>query len=576
MVIAVDKKKRQVELLTLFSLCVYVVVQSAAFGSGWFLADDAQQLAYVNSAESLWTLFGADSFALFRPIKNFLFLLFTLLAPYGVDYCRACAVLIGMASFFPVRQLCCRCFDDELKGGVAAAVWLLSPTLVSSVAWLSCLNIQIMVAFAAMAIVAHDRSFGGNRKCCWISLSVVSTSVALLSYESAVCIPLAIIVFDLLLRPGRFRSKGAIVCYLVHLVVVALYLVVRHQVNGVNEVMGSFANTTRMQMACAAPYFTLQHFLSWFWPFGRFLAFGSFSWSPAVVPLLIGSFFACLVLGVASIVLAQKSRALSFGILLAFIAFGPTSNLLGFGNGPYGDYYMSFASVGLSISLTAIFFGAIDMAKRGSRVPLLIAFMLLGIRVVAVAEAHHWAANWSSEINAFVESMENFPEVFSNKIVVSQWLGDHGKYDEALALGDEVEAVVGAESGQMSVINIVRGLHALNVTKDADYAISCFQKSRFLRNGKKANRHFYIGCVLEDLKHDLAGAEREYRAAIPLRWDADTVAPANRLARLLAIRGDFKEAVELLERAHQVNPSDMNVLRNLETARKDLSKGGRL
>ena len=83
---------------------------------------------------------------------------------------------------------------------------------------------------------------------------------------------------------------------------------------------------------------------------------------------------------------------------------------------------------------------------------------------------------------------------------------------------------------------------------------------------------FYRGCVYEDLLGDDKAAEAEYRAAVEGEWNADTPSAADRLARLLAIRGELDEAESLWVKAAKLRPDDADIQHNLLQIRRESAR----
>lgn len=533
-------------------LAAYAAVQSVALMAPWFPADDMQELAFVRLAEGWTGLLGVDAFGLFRPVKNLAFFCLSGLESCGMPAVRAFAVAIGLATFFPVRAFFRRVFDDRRYALAATAVWMLAPTLVSSVVWLSCINIQLMCAFAAGAIVLHDRGRP--------VIAALLVLLACVSYESAVAVGPCIVVFDFFLRPSRMRERGTYCTYAFYAAVTLAFLVVRHFVGSVHAVNGSFANCTRMDIVFASAYISWQHFLSWIWPFGRMAVFGGYAAGSVPPFVLVSSWLAIAAVAAAALVLRRRSPAVAFGLAVSLVGFLPVSNVTGVGNGPYGDYYLGIASFGLATASVALC--TVRIARP----------FIAVLRVAAFIAAFHWAWLWADGDRAYFAAAENFPEFFGNKIVLVKRLADAGLWDASLELGREVESTVGAESGQMSDVYLVRGLHALQVVKNADQAIAFFEKSRKGDDfgGAGRNRDYYIGCVYEDLKDDTEKAAALYASSLRGRWTGDSVPAADRYARILAIKGDLESAIPIWEKALLIDPDNESVRHNLSQARSSL------
>ena len=558
---------------------VYAGVLSLSITNEWFPADDAQELAFVQSLDSFWGLFGADTFGLFRPVKNFLFWLFVHLTPaVGIRGCRMVGIAIGVLSFFPVLALCRKVFANERKALASAAIWLLSPTLVSSVVWLSCVNIQIMVALSALAIVFHDDAFSANRcRPSRILFSGIFLFFALVSYECAIAVLPVLFLFDVLLRPERIRRRSAWLAYLFYFLTVEVYLVLRGCFHSTTQVNGSFESVLRWQLVVSSPFFTAQHFASWFWPFGRMTVCGSYQWGqvPWTGLILLAMIFASILLF--AVLERKRFPILSFCILLALLAFAPVSNCLGLKNGPYGDYFLSLASIGLSAG--TVEFCSILLRVKGSARRLAIAMVVAfaALRLASIPETARWAWLWGRGLEAHVESVNNFPDFFSHKLMLAQLFLDSGEYDKALTLCSEVERQVNPGTRWMARIYLIRALNVLIAEEDADRALDFLAKSEIMEENDREdvrNRHYYRGCVFDDLKGDEATAEKEYELALLGKWDIDSVPCADRLARIKAIHGDLAGAISIWEKAAKLDPNNEYIQWNLALARKKASGAG--
>ena len=564
--------RKLLRILPLLVPLLYVAVMSFSINANWFVVDDKQEIAFVRGCESVWTLFRHDVFGLFRPVKNLLFLLFSHLSEHGVKWNRLIAIAIGVLSFFPVRALCRRILGSEGKGLAAGAVWLLSPTLVSSAAWLSCVNIQVMVSFATLAMVCHDSAWdSGTFRPKRIALAGLFQFLALVSYECALAVVPLLLLFDWILRPGRLVTKRVRIAHATYWAIALVYLGLRTLASAKYIADGIWAEAARWQLAVSSPWFTAQHFASWFWPFGRFIVLGGYHWGDVSVRTLAG----CAALGVlalvAAVFLRKRLPALSFCLFFALLGFAPVSNCLGTGNGPYGDYYLTLASVGLAAGCVEIAF-LLARARGSWRVPALSVVVLFALmRISAIAEAAHWARLWSDGVSAYEESSRNFPRVASNKLLVIEEYSNQGRYEEALELGRQIEDILPPGSSRMDVVHRVRALYALNVEKDAKKSFALLDRCLELAPTPVATNlvHFYRGCVFDDLADDAEAAEKEYETALSDGVNYKLVPCADRLARLKAIRGEREEAIKLWETAEKGDPDSVSVLWNLSVAYRE-------
>lgn len=551
---------------------VYVAVLSFSVSNECFWADDFTSLRFVRGLSSVWSLFGHDSFNYFRPVKNIVWFGFSKLAPFGLEWCHVVSICIGALSFFPVQALFRRVLGSKGKALAAAAVWLLSPTLVSCSAWLSCTNIQIAISFASLAIVCHDSIWRhGSISLLRVILACLFLFLSLLSYECMIATTPILLAFDCLLRSERLKSSRGKSVHLAYWVITLVYLYLRH-LSCARDSSALWVDAERWQLVVSSPYFTIRHFSIWFWPFGQFTVLGNYRWGDIPLWELAG----CAVLGIVVLVLAflirRKNPILSFGILFATLGFAPVSNCLGFGNGPYGDYYLALSSIGISISCIEI---ADKLLSIHGRLRCLGAFLviLFGLtRTAGMVESARWARLWGRGDLAFEESVRNHPVFFANKLAFVQFLTNEGRYEEARELGDQIETAIGGHPERMSTIHLVRALYALNVSHNTQEALTNLDRCQAVLGFNITSNlcHFYRGCVFDDLIGDMETAENEYRSALGDAWGGELVPCADRLARLKAIQGDLNEALRLWKRASEIDPENVSVLWNLSVAYREI------
>ena len=551
---------------------VYGAVMLPSVTGKLFVADDPVELEFVRALPVVRLLSGHDAFDLFRPVKNAIWLAFSALEPFSVEWCHVFAIAIGILSFFPVLALCRRISSSAWKALAAASAWLLSPTLVSSVAWLSCVNIQIMVAFAALAIVFHDTAWnGGSFRPSRMVLAGVFLFLALVSYECAVAVAPILLAFDWILRPERLRNRLAWLPHTFNWSIVLLYLFLRHIAGAKGTMGGQWIEATRGQLIVSSPWFALQHIASWFWPFGRFSVGGSYVWGEVSIMILA----LCAVAGFAVLALAWALRgrhpALSFSVLFAVLALAPVCNCLGFGNGPYGDYYLALASVGLAAGSVEIAW-CLAEAKGRWRIPAFSAVAAFAlVRAAAVPEAARWAHLWTSGDLAYAEATRNFPDSLLNLTGSLFGLMAEGRWEDVLSSGDRIEAKVGPDSPRMAGVYYSRFAHALDVTKDRDRAVEMLDRFAAVTDPDETGKQvlFHRGRISEILDQDMENAERCYEKALSGRWDIGLLPCADRLARLKALRGELAEAIALWEKARTISPNNASVFWNLSIAYRD-------
>lgn len=543
---------------------VFIFVMSFSISDELFRIDDQEEFRLVGESTSLLSLFSTDAFVFLRPIKNAIFFIFHLIAPFGIRWCHVLAIIICALSFFPVLSFFRCVLQSERQALAASAVWLFSPTLVSSVAWLSGVNIIVMVAFAASAIKFHDSAwhndtFATNR----IILSSAFVCLSLLSYECGVAIVPLLLLFDFFLRPKRLQTNKGLFVHSTYFTILFLYCILRFLFSAKLSADGFSDDTTRLQLAFSSPFFFVAHFLLWFWPFGRLCVFGSYHWG--MIPVL--TLCLCWILLVAAILFCfhrtDKNKTIKFCILFFIVGFAPTSNCLGFGNGPYEDYYLGLCSLGLSAGLVAVITKLSRTTGTWKWGAYATALLLIGLRILAGAETISWAYSWQSDFQIWKESVRNRPEFFPNKMMLALAFIDVGKFNDALQMSREVECMLNPDSRHMSTVFLIRAICELREGKDATKAFYLLDRSHKANpsNRTEGAWRYYRGRVFEDLLGDLKQAEFEYsQAAFSPKSNYGAL---HRLASILAKQGRTDEAIAIWNRILQSIPSDEEALWSL-------------
>lgn len=562
------RSKTILRILPFLVPLVYAALMAFSVSPAIFPIDDQQEFSFVAETNSFLSLLGADTFQLFRPVKNLLFAVFSILAPFSIRLCHFVGILIGVLSFFPVRALCRRILGSEEKALLASSVWLLSPTLVSSAAWLSAANILVMVACAAGAVVLHDSAwdaahYRGSR----VLFASLCLFISLLSYECAVAIVPLLFLFDLYLRPGRLQTKESREAHALYWILAVLYLVLRHADSAKSGGTGLFfVETTRLQAILSAPWYYVWHCFLWFWPFGRLFILGSYRWGDVPVWELAACWVVLFFAIIWCLTRIRKNSVAKFCSLFFLVGFAPTSNCLGFMNGPFGDYYMGLASIGLAGWVAILVLPTDGCIEKRCFPGLALAVVLFASRVWGLAETASWAVAWGSGMAVVDASVRNHPEFFSNKIVLAASIFGKDRYDEALRLCCEVEEAVGPDSRHMATIFVLRGIYEMVVNNDGDAALRFFDEIPRVDSSEDAKKkwHFNRGRVFETLRNDPFAAEKEYRLAV--EGKDPNLAAAHRLALIEVKTGKINAAIHLWKRILRIKPDDDTSLWHLAMA----------
>lgn len=552
----------------------YVALYAGAWHAPLCFLDDTGELFYVRSGLSWHDLFVRDFYGFFRPIKNVFFMGFDgLIRAGGTTPAHAVALGVGLASLLAVNQLFRRLLGNPWTALTASAVWLFAPTMVSCTAWLSSVNIQAMTGFAAGAVLLHlqaaEAQTAHARGRAWAVLAVCSV-LAMLCYEGAVCLPLLLVATDLWLWPERVRTRTAQRGYLLAALMLALFLVLRALGGQRGQLSGSFAEITRWQVAASSAHFMLLHLGTWLWPFGRQALFGGYYWGQVPVAVLALEWLTLGLLAAAALVWRPRAPRLTLGLVWFFVGFAPMSNVIGFKNGPYGDYYMACASLGLALSCAA---GGDALLRRvrgrqgfhGWQAAAALAVLTLGVgwRLAAAVESAAWVQAWNDPVALLERSAHTFPEAFDVLTELAKQRVEQGRFAEARTLAERAITLAPKRGGAYAVLAVVA-----DRSGDTPAAWTALRQFLKLSENHTAWGWFFAGYLSEECDHDPVQAERSYREALAgtEAWTADHVAAAEALGLLLASRGRPAEAIPVMQRAAALAPDHAPLQHNLAVA----------
>ena len=424
-------------------LLAYVAIGACSIHASFFPLDDMDELYLVRASGSWLSLLGTDLYHFFRPVKNLLFVAYNWLYDHGgMVPVRAVALVIGLMSAWMVFKLCCRLLANRKWALVATAIWLLSPTLVSSTVWLSATNILLMTGLAAAALTCHDLAcesrelLTGSAKIAagiWSAIAVLCLILALASYEGAVSVVALFFAMDWYLRPARLRRFSTWRQYFLYGLALAIYLILRHQAQSTQYVLGGFSGVSRLEAVISSGYLTMLHTSIWLWPFNQMAVIGGYYWGQVPMVELAVCSLVVLAAIVFSILWRRRNPCVALGILWFLLAFAPMSNILGFRNGPYCDSYIALASVGLAIAFAAILRALWPLRMTGITRSLAVAIITLLItsRVAAAFEAAAWSYAWNDPVLAYQRSLRTFPQAFDAMTELAKLYKARAEYRKA-------------------------------------------------------------------------------------------------------------------------------------------------
>ena len=559
-------------LITAGLMALLLVAAGALYARALYappILDDLSELALASSWQTPSRILGPDCYGFFRPVKNAIFYALSrtpgLLPMSG----HVLSIVLFAFSILLAFFYFSRCLRSDAWAVAAAGLWALAPTQVAVVAWLSCANQLVMMCAVFGALILYERAqlgSTGSRAWSWGGVAACSL-LAMASYEMAVVMPVLIVLHDVLLdsrrlRMGRNRAGYVALCGLAGLFVAARFMLGNRTLAG-NQL---FAPITKGELAFSSVYFVVEHLGAWFWPFGRQNLLRSFDLRQEGVVLAVGAawlvFVAVVLLG---IYLRRRAPWIGWGLLWFAVGLFPVSNIIPLFVGPFGDYYLPLASVGLVIAVVLSCRGWVDEARASRKVlPRLLSVLAVGAVVVwfgfRVAETAKWILTWNSEEAIFRRTLEAYPDAHSARGNLARVLSQEGLLDEAIR---EANKVIAAAPWQT---------HAYYSLADALLNSGRMEEAMGVlrRVHEVAPADVYpslLAGFIQEQMGDAAAAERFYREALQLPWNPEqSPTVALNLGRMLAMSGRMDEAIDVWQNASFRGPPNGVMHHNLAIA----------
>lgn len=516
--------------------------------------DDRHQLHHVAGFRSLLAPLGLDCFQLWRPAKNLLFLA---IRQAGLPAGHVAAACAGVASFLALLCWLRRAGLAAPWAAGAAAVWALSPTQVSSLAWLSAVNIQAMVVFALVTLLCW-RGDAGRTTRAW---GLASFAAALLSYEAAVTLPVLWLLCAWHRDPDGFRWPRAARQVLPLAALVAGYLAVRHLLSGMSQAGQDLISrdVTALRLSASSAWIGWDHLSLWLWPFGRQGVLGSFHWPQegGWVWKLLLCWTGLAGLAAAAWCTRRRRPLISLGLAWFLIAFLPTSNLVPIRCGPFADYFLVWPAVGLALASAEL----VRWIAATGRIAGLAAVALFACwRAAALVEAFEWSLGWRREAVLIERSLIARPDSAPLYREHARGCLEQKRFPEARWAVDQALRLA-PDNGRTL---IVAGSLEMALQRH-DAARAAFQRASVLLPGD-ATAPAMLGFLADTVEQNPALAKQHYREALARTWVENSGTAAINLGVLLAQEGQLAEARAVMEKALSHMPRDASLLRNLAAA----------
>ena len=568
-------QKRNRTLFVLLLLCAIGLLGAQTFDAPLML-DDEDELKHVQGFGTLWDCFSTDCYGLLRPVKNLLFWFVAHAPASPVVVAHIVSTLLFIVATGMVYVWLRRWYPGSLWPVAGAAIWSLSPTLVSSYAWFSCSNILVCTIFLLGALCLWEearRSLACKRHKQEVVLLLLCCAtcylVAFLSYEAAIVMPLLAALQDLA-RGRNLLSRASILLHAPMVLLVTVTLLARWAITGnTSPDNPGLAPMSGGHLVFSSAYFLVDHLLWWAVPFGRQEILGTFVPGTSATPIQLVASWLVVGLGLGFFVaMRDRSPRVALGGFWAVVALAPMSNLIPLKTGPFADYYLALSSVGITLVVLEAMRWALRGIGRTSEQSLFAKSALWSVVVAiglwrgsATVTSFRWIATWNDPaelLRASIGARTCAYRAQANLARHCMLRGDFGQAEHLARLA-QVEAPWYALS--YNVLGDVRN-------RRGDHQAARDWYMRAIANAAAdAYTHFALAYTCETWLDDTSAARDNYGvvtaegASNPLRESAFL-----NLGRLLAVGGDVNGAIALLNRALAEFPLSAGVRHNLSVA----------
>jgi len=562
--------RKPVFYIRLFTILAFLVICIILYNCPLSMVDDQGQITYVRNL-SLSQMFSNDFFGFFRPVKNILFYIFMLNKPWGMHFARILTFLIALATYISVSKLLSRILKSDLWGSIGGGIWLIAPTLLATIAWFSCTNIMVMVLFGTLCLNMYikQKDVDSHKRKYLLLLICLLIFLNLVSYEGGVSLLAMIFAIDFFLYPEGFKLKRTWINYLYLVIPLVCYSILRDSVAtkaGDSAVKLLVPNAcfdpsiTDVQVVLSSAWFTMHHILLWFLPYGNQYIIGYYSWGDVSIYTIISCWG--IIVGAIFFALFKKNKFPKVGLAISWIILGilPVSNLFAFKNGPYGDYYLAYASIGIVLLLCSI-----CQSIATSKVKNYFVAFALGIYVLYLYITNLiWLVAWQRPMVMMERTRTIFPKqinIFFNEV---NYYIQNGRSD--LAKQVVLEALdSGVEDVKYAVV--------YNYWLDGKYQEAYDFLETDAQNNKPNKWSFYFrGYLLSDCLNRADDAIYFYEKAINYnsRKDGTYINSVNNLAFICAQAGSEEKAIELWEDIEPIYHAPAEIKKNIDIARRKI------
>ncbi len=310
---------------------------------------------------------------------------------------------------------------------LASLLFVTHPVHTEAVTWVAGLPELSFTFFSLLSLYFYIRSEG--RLNSDYIFSAASFFVATLCKETALTLPVMLLVYDYAFGKGPTRLLDRLMRYVPYLVLAGVYLILRMHALGSMTPIRSYGELSNYQYVINVfPLFT-RYLEKLLLPVNLnlwhvFNPISSLLTARGVISLSVAAAFLCFAL-----LALRKDRLIFFGLLLIGIPLFPAFYIPGIGGKPFAERYLYLPSFGFVILLT-LFFDKMRAAKPKVIIPLtVISVILIGLYSLGTISRN---TIWKSDYILFSDTVKKSPNNAQLREFLGNALSDMGRIDEAI------------------------------------------------------------------------------------------------------------------------------------------------